>query len=296
MRKAVITGATGFLGLALLKELIQNDIHVYALCRKNSNRISRLDNIPNVTLIEADLNCLDNIGSLDDCDVFYHLAWEGGRNDFHSQYKNVEATVNCLKFASRFNCKRFICTGSQAEYGNTSELINEETPLNPTTAYGACKVAAYYLTSDLAKRLGIEHIWARVFSVYGPHDNPNSLIPCLVDSLLSKGEAALQTDGGHIWNYLYEEDAARALRALGQCGKPNEIYNVASQESKPLKEFVEIIRKSVNPDSTVYYGTEKSEINLNVSVDKTLLNIGDFEGIDFTNGIKKLKAVRLSQS
>lgn len=288
MRKAIITGATGFLGLTLLNELIKNNIYVYVLCRVNSSRISRLNNLPNVTVIETNLNCLDNITGLNDCDIFYHLAWEGERNDFDEQYKNVEMSINCLKFAFELGCKRFVCTGSQAEYGNVKELITEETPLKPTTAYGACKVAAYYLTADLAKRLEIEYVWARVFSVYGPHDNPNSLIPYLVNSLLSKGEAKLQTDGRHIWNYLYEEDAARALRLLGQCEGANGVYNVAGRENKPLKEFVEIIRKTFSTNSTVFYGTEKSGVNLNVKADRLRREVGEFEQAGFSNNIQMI--------
>ena len=59
MKKAIITGATGFLGFALLTELIQNDIFVYALCRIGSRRISLLDNLPRIKVIETDLSCAD---------------------------------------------------------------------------------------------------------------------------------------------------------------------------------------------------------------------------------------------
>jgi nucleoside-diphosphate-sugar epimerase len=288
LKKAIITGATGFLGFSFLKELIHNKIYVYALCRKNSSRISRLNNLPNVTMIEADLNCLDDVNGLEECDTFYHLAWEGERNDFEKQYRNVEMAVNCLKLSSKLGCKRFICTGSQAEYGSTNELITEETPLKPTTAYGACKAAAYYLTSDLAKRLKTEHVWARVFSAYGPNDNPNSLIPYLIENLQLKNEATLQTDGEHIWNYLYEEDVARALRLLGQNEGISGTYNVASCESKPLKEYVEALHKVINADSVVRYGTGKSDVNLNVSVEKLRRDVGEFEVHNFINACTEL--------
>jgi nucleoside-diphosphate-sugar epimerase len=194
-------------------------------------------------------------------------------------------TVNCIRLAAKLGCKRFICTGSQAEYGNTTELITEETSLCPTTAYGACKVAAYYLTTDLAKRLEIEHTWARMFSVYGPNDNPNTLVMTLIRDLKSKGEAALSTDGEHIWNYLYEEDAARALRLFGQCEGSNTVYNVTSRDNKPLKEYVEILRNSIDPDFVVYYGNEESNINLNVSSEKLRCDLGEYESTSFDEAI-----------
>jgi nucleoside-diphosphate-sugar epimerase len=277
LKKATITGATGFLGNALLKELVKNDIRVYAIYREGSQKISRINGIPNVEIVKADLNRPEQISELNGCDVFYHLAWEGARNDFDGQYKNIPITVNCLKLAHKIGCKRFICTGSQAEYGDTNELITEETPPKPTTAYGACKTAAYYLTADLAKRLNIEYTWARVFSVYGPNDNPNTLIMSLIKDLRSTGKAKLNTNGEHIWNYLHEEDAARALRMLGETQDANAVYNVASRESRPLKEYVEDLRKIVDDSAVIEYGTERSMINLNVSTAKLTDSIGEFE-------------------
>ena len=288
MKKVVLTGATGFLGFALLTELIQNDVYVYALCRENSRRRSRLDGLSHVTVIEGDVSRIQEIDGVSGCDVFYHLAWEGGRNDFAEQYKNVDMSVNCLKLAEKLGCRRFICTGSQAEYGNVTDVITEETPLNPTTAYGACKAATYYLTTDLAKRLNIEHTWVRVFSVYGPNDNRNMLIMSLIQDLQSKGEASLNTDGGHMWNYLYEEDAARALRLLGSNPRSNTVYNLGGRDNKPLKAFVEDVREQVGVGSVVRYGTEKSEINLNVSTEKVRREIGEFESVAFLDGIRKV--------
>jgi nucleoside-diphosphate-sugar epimerase len=289
LKKAVVTGATGFLGYSLLKELIRNEVFVYALCRKNSTGASRLDGLGNVMVIETDLDNNVEIPHIEDADVFFHLAWEGRRNDFDEQYKNVDIAVNCVRLAAKLGCKRFICTGSQAEYGSTTELITEETPLNPTTAYGACKASAYYLTADLAKRLGIEHTWARVFSVYGPNDNPNTLIMTLIRDLKSKGEAVLNTDGEHIWNYLYQEDAARALRMLGWTTRSNTVYNVASWDNKPLKEYVEIVRNSIDPDFMIYYGNEESDINLNVRADILRRDIGEYENTRFDEAVDILR-------
>ena len=287
MKTAVLTGATGFIGFALLNELIRNNVHVYVLCRPNSQRRSRLNGLPGITIIEVDLDLIECINTIPSCDVFYHVAWEGERNNFEQQYKNINIAVKSLKFAAKIGCKRFICTGSQAEYGNTAELITEDCHLKPTTAYGACKVAAFYLTMDLAYRLNIEHTWVRIFSVYGPNDNQNTLIMNLLTSLKNTGRAALTTNGEHIWNYLHEEDAARALRLLGTNEGLAGVYNLASRECKPLKFFVEEVKRIIAPNAFLTYGIEKSEVNLNVSTEKICKAIGEFEKIGFSDGIKK---------
>jgi len=288
MKTAVLTGATGFVGFALLNELIKNDVHVYVLCRPNSKRLSRLDGFTGITIIETDLEYADKINDIQECDVFFHLAWEGERNNFEQQYKNINISLSCLKLAANLKCRKFICTGSQAEYGDKTELITENTALMPTTAYGTCKVAAYYLIADLARRLNIEHIWVRIFSVYGPNDNPQTLISSLVKSLKETEHAALTTNGNHIWNYLYEEDAARALFMLGRSSSAYGVYNLAGKECKPLKYFVEEAKQIIAPNVDILYGNEQSTINLNVSTEKLLLAIGDFEKTTFSGGIRAI--------
>ena len=290
LKTAIVTGGTGFLGCALVRELIRNDIFVYALCRKGSKRLKRFDGLAGIEVLETDLSCPEIPEHAKESDVFYHLAWEGGRNDFDEQYKNVSMTVSCLKLASAIGCMRFISTGTQAEYGETTETITEESSLNPSTAYGACKVAAYYLSADLAKRSGIEHIWARVFSIYGPSDNPNTLIMTLIRDARTNREVMMRTDGEHIWNYLYEDDAARALRLLGTVPNPHEVYNVASLESKPLKDFANSLIRTVDSDSEIYFGNERSSVNLDIFPSKLIEDIGEFEFTNYIDGIRRICA------
>jgi nucleoside-diphosphate-sugar epimerase len=240
-----------------------------------------------VQIIEADLDNLDRVRGISG-DVFYHAAWEGGRNEFAAQYKNVSQAVNCAELAAKLDCKRFVGLGTQAEYGSTTELITEETPLNPTTAYGSCKVASHYLAADLAQRLGVEFVWARVFSVYGANDNANSLIPQLVEALQKSGEFALATDGLHMWNYLHEDDAARVLRLLGTCEAVSGVYNVASRECKPLREYVEAVRQLVNPEAVVRFGESKCDVGLWVSTERLRQVVGEFKEMEFADGAKRI--------
>jgi len=288
LKTAVLTGATGFIGFALLKELIKNGMYVYVLCRSNSKRRFRLDGLSGITVIEADLESAESVKIKQKCDIFYHLAWDGERDNFTQQYKNIDIAVNCLKLSAKLGCKRFICTGSQAEYGETKSLITEDTSLQPATAYGACKAAAYYLTADLAKRLDIEYTWVRIFSVYGPNDNQNTLIMNLVKGLKENGSFTLATNGEQIWNYLYEEDAARALRMLGTNDGITGVYNLASHVSKPLKYFIEETKRIIAPNGIISYGTDESAVNLNVSINKIYGMIGEFENITYNTGIKKI--------
>jgi nucleoside-diphosphate-sugar epimerase len=263
LKKVVITGATGFVGFALTRELVKQGISVTVLCRKGSLRRRRLEGLP-VEIIDCDLQDADDFTLQGEYDTFYHLAWEGERNDFEGQYKNIGRTIFCLELAKKCGCERFICTGSQAEYGEVpgDVLITEDTALNPVTAYGSVKVAAYYLMRDFAKRLGIDYTWVRIFSVYGPNDNPDTLISQILAAKKENRTFKMSTDGEHIWNYLHEEDAARGLIVLGQCSEANTVFNLAGNENLPLREFISRIYGRVE------FGTEKCSVNLNVNVQK----------------------------
>ena len=274
--KAVVTGATGFLGSVLVHELVNNGCDVTAIVRPDSRRMAVLDGVRGIKRLEIPLERSFSLPG-DKYDVFYHLAWGGGRNNFDEQYANLDITVNCMKAATEARCRRFICTGSQAEYGETTDFITEDTPLNPVNAYGAAKVAAYYLCKNYLQNSPTDLIWARVFSVYGEHDAPHTLYSRLVDAAQNGRDFTLSSDGTHMWNYLHEDDAARALRLLADERVMPGVYNVASRKSRPLREYVEEFKNAIDPDAVVKYGTEKCPVNLYTGACKIRKVIGEFE-------------------
>lgn len=167
MKKCIVTGAAGFTGYSLVEMLIDHGYFVYAVVRAQSEHNVRLEGMRNVQLVYADIS---EYGQLyekikDTCDAFFHLAWQGGRYDFASQYQNIEYALGALEAAARLGCKRFICTGSQAEYGPQRGLITEENCLHPADAYGAAKLAACVLTRQRAVDLNIDWIWGRSASM-----------------------------------------------------------------------------------------------------------------------------------
>ena len=95
MKKAIITGATGAVGTALVKELIKNNVEILVFCREGSGRNHQ---IPVHPLVTRKYCCLDQLVSIENdtgktYDVFYHFAWEGttgaARNDMYLQNRNV---------------------------------------------------------------------------------------------------------------------------------------------------------------------------------------------------------------
>jgi nucleoside-diphosphate-sugar epimerase len=137
-----------------------------------------------------------------------------------------------------------------------------------------------------AGQLGIEWIWARLFSVYGPGDNPNSLIPYLLLSL-TNGQIPILSQCCHKWDYLYASDAAKALRLLGSISQINSIYNIASGDNRSLRYYAEKLRDIVAPGAILGYGLSNiMAVPLEASIDKIREDTGWEAAVGFDDGIR----------
>ncbi len=257
MKKAIVSGAAGFAGCNLTEKLIEKGCFVYALVREGSAHNERLEKYSSeqVKLIDCDMDSYHLLPFKinDECDIFYHLAWTGGRYDFYAQNANIDSSIKALEAAAKLRCRRFVATGSQAEYGARNELINEEVRPEPFCAYGAAKSAACYLTKFRAEQLGIEWIWGRIFSLFGKYEPKGRLLPDIIDKLKA-AETPHISSATQNWDYLDASDAAEAIIALGEKGRKGEIYNIANGDFHPLKYYMEMLRAQFAPDIRIEYG------------------------------------------
>lgn len=253
-----ITGATGFIGSAVLKELLFSGTRVTVLLRPDSN-IARLDAMEGFeTLRYSHLLDKSTIDRLRDNkpDVFIHCGWRGvgghERNEAFQITHNVPTTIDAVELASAVGCRQWIGLGSQAEYGNLNRRISEDAPLNPTTVYGKAKLAAGVATLALCETRKIAGVWMRVFSTYGPGDAPYWFIPYVIQEFLA-GRAPNLTKCEQIWDYLYVGDAARAVARIAN-GATAGVFNLGSGFARPLKEIIEAIRMQLAPGIAPAYG------------------------------------------
>lgn len=297
MKRAILTGATGAVGSALIKELIKNNIEVLVLCRENSVRNCNIPIHPLVTKEYCDLSELNVVTNKTgkDWDVFFHFAWLGttgtARNDMYLQNQNVRYALDAVTAAKRFGCHAFIGAGSQAEYGRIEGLLTPETPAFPEMGYGIGKLCAGQMTREYAHQLGIRHIWARILSVYGPNDGAQSMVMSTINKL-KKGEVPQFTKGEQMWDYLYSGDAAEAFRLLGERGIDGKIYVLGSGTARPLAEYIKDIRNIVKPNAEIDLGaipySEKQVMHLQADVDELHNDTGWTAHTTFTEGIENI--------
>ena len=297
MKRAIITGATGAIGTALIKELIDNNIEVLVFTREGSERNSKIPNSPLVTVKFCSLEDLAEVqnDTGKEYDVFYHFAWGAttgnGRNDMYLQNQNVKFALDAVGAAKRFGCTAFIGAGSQSEYGRCETDLSPETPTFPETGYGMAKLCAGQMTRTHAHQLGLRHIWTRILSVYGPNDWENSLVMFTINKLLS-GEAPKLTKGEQMWDYLYSDDAAKAFLAIGEKGVDGKTYVLGTGKARPLADYIKDIRDVVSPDGEILLGAnpypENQVMFLKADISELTKDTGWLPKKDFKSGIGEI--------
>lgn len=300
----VVTGATSFVGAGAVKELLKRGHHVYAVLRVNSSKSERLlegsKQPENLTILEEDLGTLANLSSRlpGGCEVFLHMGWRGAGSDSRAQegiqQENEKDVLNAVMAAKKLGCGRFLFTGSQAEYGIHDSLMTEETICRPTSPYGAAKLSVRYEAEKLCRDLGMDYGHARIFSTYGPGDHPWSLISSCIETFREGGTMEL-SDCTQKWNFLYIEDAGRAIADLAQYeGSLLEhgcVYNLAGamDETRSLKEFVEEIYTLCGRRGDLKYGVRQPNaegvVNLIPDIEKMKRVVKWAPNVSFEQGI-----------
>ena len=303
---AIVTGAFGFAGANLTEHLLDYGYKVYAIGRKGSAHNERFEESESLRKVLIDMEDYDKIcGYIDEDDIrsaeaiaLFHLSWGGQRDDFDTQRRNIDGSLRlldsahdikekCLKSKNMDVSIRAVGIGSQAEYGVKSGLITEDLSLEPFSAYGSCKAAAYYLMESKARILGIDFIWGRIFSLIGKYEPEGRMLPDVVRKLAA-GEKVSLSSCEQFWDYLDAGDAADAIIALFEKGVAGEVYNIANGDYDRLKNFVVRAAKCVGADeSLISYGNRANPfVSLEVSGEKIKKDTGWEPKVSFEESIK----------
>ena len=292
IHRICITGAGSMIGRALTEYAVSQGVEVLALTRPGGRRAFAH---PLCRAVDCDLSDLAAFTPDGDCDAFVHLGWRGtygsAREDASLQADNVRCALDAAALAGRLGCKCFLFAGSQAEYGPCDTILRPDTETKPTTQYGKAKLEAGRRTADFCRRHGIRHVRARILSVYGAEDRPETLVRTCISKMLEDLAPEL-TDCTQIWDYLYVGDAARALFLLCQSGRDGAVYPVGSGEGKPLRDYVETIRELTRCSAEPLYGARPiprgSVTHLQADISALTADTGFVPAVSFREGITRI--------
>lgn len=254
--KAFVTGASGFIGSYLVKELVNSGHEVLCLKRPSSN-LSRLEGYTDkVSWTDCSENWKADVKAFKPF-ITFHLAWNGvaaaDRVIWQRQVGNLALQQDLLDTILEAGCQKFVGIGSQAEYGDFENKIDESYPVNPKTAYSAAKIAALDLMRAFCETNNINWYWFRIFPLFGPYEAENWLIPSLIKNIFTQESMDL-TPGEQKLPYLYVGECAKAIAAAITAEGHSGIYNICSDNPVPLKELVTAIRDRIAPQFKLNFG------------------------------------------
>ena len=296
VKKALITGPTGAVGVSLINELIENGIQVTAVCRPASRRLNVIPKHKLVKVVECGLDSLSILADklIHDYDVFYHFAWDGtygeSRQDLYLQTKNIIYTLDAVHLAAALGCRVFVGAGSQSEFGHVEGVLHPDLPCCPDNGYGIAKLDAGRLSRLECGKLGIRHEWCRIVSLYGPYDGMYTMVMSGIKKML-KGERPQYTKGEQIWDYIYSKDAARAFRLVAEKGKDGAIYCFGTGKTRTLKDFIYAIRDAIDPRLDIGIGEidyyPNQVMHLEADISNLTEDTGFYPEYSFEEGIRE---------
>ena len=282
------------IGISLIGLALKEGHDIVAIVRPGSSGIKDLPVSERIKITECCISDYAVLSGADRCDLFFHAAWDktaaGGRDDTDVQLNNIEYTLDAVRLAKSWGASGFVGLGSQAEYGLLNGKADGDTPTDPTSGYGIAKYSAGKMAALLCKQLGIRFCWSRIFSVYGEHDRDHTLIMYLIRTMLNGGSPEL-TKCEQMWDYIYTEDAARALLAIGLHGIDGRTYPIGSGECRSLTEYVIDVRDSIDPGIELRFGVRDyyphQQMFLCADIKELTANTGFVPRYGFKEGIAR---------
>ncbi len=257
MTKAIITGANGFVGSAVVSNLINHGYEVTVVLRNENSDISRLP-IEKIKVLYSDVKDIKSLTSTieEQYDVLFHFAWEGisgeKRLNTEIQLSNILSTIDAVEVAKSLGCTKFIGVGSIME-DESFELSKENKALPKNYSYGTAKLSAKLFSKSKANELNIEHVWVKITNAYGPYE----FSPRLINSTLRKiylNEYCAFTAGTQIYDFIYIDDVAEAFRLIAEKGHNNTTYLIGSGKAMALRNYLETIFTTVKTDVIPHFG------------------------------------------
>ena len=249
-KRILLTGGSGFVGVNLALRLIAEGHDVHLLLRPDHKpwRLARLDRS---SFVSADLSDAGSVSTaLHEIrpDWVFHLAAHGAypsQTSWDQMLRaNVVGTANLVEASLDAGVESFVNTGSSSEYGFKDHAPREDETIEPNSDYAITKATATLYCGFMARTHGARIRTLRLYSVYGPWEEPTRLIPTLIvnglrDRLPPLANPSVARD------FVYIDDVCDAYLAVAEDARADvdAVFNVGTGVQTDLETVVELARR-----------------------------------------------------
>ena len=298
MKRVIVSGAAGFIGNAVARQLINQGVSVLAVVKPGTSQNTeafRLKDLEAV-IVECDIKEIENLLQIVKTrgfDVFYQFAWDGiDRESFENydrQIDGIKWMMKSIEVAKKLECKKFIGVGSVTQMEQMYEQGRRFTE-DRHKFFRVAQFACETMGRAIAKEKGIQFIWPILINVYGEGEASDRLINSMIKNLL-KGRHQSFSSGEQMYDFLHIQDAARAFCLIGEKGTEDTQYIIGSGAPRPLREYLLTVKNIVAPEMEIglgeleFHGLEMRDEVFNI--DNLVRDTGFIPNISFEEGIQR---------
>ena len=264
----LVTGATGFVGACLVRELISQKKSVAILVRNKKLNWRIADIAKKIKVYEVDLldKKLENILQEIKPTYIFHLAAYGavpGKSDINELITtNLQGTIKLIEAAKKTPFKLFINTGSSSEYGVKTKKMKETDLAVPINDYGITKLSATLFAQKEAIRNNLPIITFRLFTPYGPYDFKDRFIPYILLHTLQKKSMEL-SHAKNVRDFIFINDVISAyLLATTKIFNPGEIFNIGSGKQHQVQEVIDTLFRLTGTKVPLSWNKVKRDVQI----------------------------------
>jgi len=296
MKKALITGADGFIGSHLVEDLLKDGKKVKAFVYYNSfNTWGWLDTLPKEILKEIEVftgDIRDPNGvreAMKGIDEVYHLAaLIAIPFSYHSPDSyvdtNIKGTLNVLQAARDLDTKRLLVTSTSEVYGTAQYVpIDEKHPFQGQSPYSATKIGADRIAESFYRSFNMPITIVRPFNTYGPRQSARAVIPTIITQLLAGKEDIKLGSVTPTRDFNYVKDTVRGFIEIAKSEKTiGEEINIATQQEISIGRLAEAMINHINPNAKIIceeqrLRPENSEVNRLLGSNEKIKSLTNWE-------------------
>jgi dTDP-glucose 4,6-dehydratase len=298
--KVLITGGCGFIGSQVVREFVNAgyktvvfDSLEYSGFKQHLNDVDctffqgNLKNIEDIKDVFVEYGCFD---------IVIHAAAESSVDKSIKGYEdfimtNILGSANLFQVCLQYKVPKIVNFGTDEVYGHLKRgdsSFTEDTPINPRNIYSASKASQLLFANAFKETFDLPIVNICPSNCYGPRQLPEKLLPRMMYLIETDKDLPIYGTGQNIREWLFVEDAARAVRAVAEKGIIGETYNVGSENEKSNLAIISILGNILNKSYSINFVEDRKGHDFRYSVDcSKIKKLGWEPQVDIQSGLEK---------